>query len=102
MVRLIMLCSLIGTVGLICVCGVLSPSLHTTTDIPSYLNAPAVLERETVSVSSDDTIRSSMKEGIVEKSIEVMRGNGMSDEAIKEKIMQSFSMDAETVDNLMK
>jgi hypothetical protein len=102
MAKLIMLCSLIGTVSLIFVCGVLSPYPQMATSIPNDHNAPAFVGRENVSMSSDDVIRNRMKNGIVEKSIEVMRGNDMSEETIKEKIMQSFSMDEATIDNLMK
>jgi len=48
-----------------------------------------------------DTIKNSLREGIVERSIEVLRSNGMNEEEIKKK-MESFSLDEETMDRLLK
>jgi len=48
-----------------------------------------------------DTIKNSLREGIVERSIEMLRSNGMNEEEIKKK-MEYFSLDEETMDRLLK
>jgi len=48
-----------------------------------------------------DEIKSSLREGVVIRSIQIMRSQGLSDEKIKEKMMQSFSLDEETINSIL-
>jgi len=48
-----------------------------------------------------DEIKSSLREGVVERSIPILRSQGMSDEKIKEKMVEAFSLDEETIDRLL-
>ena len=50
----------------------------------------------------NDTIKNNLREGIVERSIEVLRRNGMSEEEIKKKLTESFSLDEEAISRLFK
>jgi len=120
MVALIMACSLIGSVILISVCGMIAPSAPPSP--PSVVTPPAIIEEthsdiydaydnEAPSPSAtirgeygnmrSDEIKSSLREGVVERSIPILRSQGMSDEKIKEKMMESFSLDEETIDRLL-
>jgi len=47
-------------------------------------------------------LRTNFRDGIVEKSIKVMRKDGIIDEVIKKKMMESFSSDEETIDRLLE
>ena len=47
-------------------------------------------------------LRTTFRDGIVKKSIKVMRKDGISDEVIKKKMMESFSLEEETMDRLLK
>jgi len=47
-----------------------------------------------------DTVKNNLREGIVKRSIEVLRHNNMSEEKIKKMMMKSFSLDEETIDRL--
>jgi len=48
-----------------------------------------------------DEIKSSLREGVVIRSIQIMRSQDLSDEKIKEKMMQSFSLDEETINSIL-
>lgn len=48
-----------------------------------------------------DTIKNNLREGVVERSIEILRHNGVSEKEIKKKMMESFSLDEETLDRLL-
>jgi len=111
-VALIMLCALVCTVPLILICGPIAPP--SIVSIPNEpINPPAITQEE-ISIPSDiidkegyeivynEDIKNSLKEGIVERSIETMRKNGMGYEAIKKKMMESFSLDEETINGLLK
>jgi len=49
-----------------------------------------------------EAIKNNLREGVVERSIEVLRRNGMSEEEIKKKMTESFSLDEETINKLFK
>jgi len=110
MVALIMLCALVCTVPLIHICGTIAPlsimsipneAINPPTIIQEEVPASSAIEKEGYEIVYNEDIKNSIKEDIVEKSIEVMRKNGMDDEAIKKKIMESFSLDEETIDRLL-
>ena len=99
MVSLIILCSLIGSVALILVCVAIAPV--TTITPPAIVEQTTMVAEEEYSIMQNDTVKNNLREGIVEKSIEVLRSNGMSEEEIKKKMMDSFSLDEETIDKLL-
>lgn len=49
-----------------------------------------------------DSIRDVFREGIVEKSIQILRNHGKSDDEIKEMMIKDFSISDETIDMLLK
>lgn len=97
MILLIMGCTLVCTVPLILICGAIAPAPPTPS--VTTITPPAIIE-EYDSMQSND-IKSSLKEGVVKRSIGIMRNNGMSDKKIKEKMMEDFSLDEETIDKLL-
>ena len=111
-VALIMLCALVCTVPLILICGTIAPP--SIVSIPEETINPPAIVQEKIPASSDivetkgckivynEDIKNSFKEGIAVRSIETMRKNGMDDEAIKKKMMESFSLDEETIDRLLE
>jgi hypothetical protein len=113
MVRIIMVCSLTGSVILVLICGGITFLTNVVTGIPNNPLAtlaiigeatgdmPAIIEEEDTDMGNRD-IRGILKEGIVRRSIEIMRRNGMDDEAIKKKIMESFSLDEEAINKLLR
>lgn len=98
MILLIMVCVLVCTVPLVIICGAIAPTPPPPPSVTT-ITPPAIIE-EYDSMQSND-IKSSLKEGVVKRSIGIMRNNGMSDEKIKEKMMESFSLDEETIDKLL-
>jgi len=108
MVTIIILCSLICTVTLVFICGAIAPAAPPTITIapPSAIiepiTPPDIIEEEYENMIDGD-LRSILREGVVEKSIGVMRKDGISDEAIRKKMMECFSLiDEETIDRLLK
>jgi len=104
MVLPIMLCSLIGSVVFIFTCG----AITSTTPLPVTITTPpAIVEQTAVDVGEEynnmqhDTIKNNLREGVVERSIEILRHNGVSEKEIKKKMMESFSLDEETLDRLL-
>ena len=81
MILLIILYSLIGSVA---------------------LASSAIVDKEGYEIMYDEEIKNSLKKEIIVRSIETMRNNGMDDEAIKKKMMESFSLDEETIDRLLE
>jgi len=65
------------------------------------ITPPTTVVEEEYDNMQHDTIKNSLREGIVIKSIEVMRKDGVDDEAIKKKMMECFSLDEETMDRLL-
>ena len=61
-----------------------------------------IVEKEGCGIIYNEDIKNSFKEGIGVRSIEAMRKNGIEDEFIKKKMMESFSLDEETIDRLLE
>lgn len=114
----IMLLSLVGTVILIGVCSplsadVLPPSPAVEPDPPLYAvedQLPSIATNwdsffTNLEVNSDmqsETIKDAMRQGIVEKSIQILRAHGKSEEEIQEMMLKDFAIKAETLDELLK
>lgn len=104
MIRLVMTCSLIGTVALIGICTFLSdPSkvaiTQNTMDMTPYF-AETQHETEELFMQSE-TIRDMMREEIVGKSIQILRSHGKSDEEIKEMMLKDFSISETALDEIL-
>lgn len=122
MIALIMTASLIGSVILIGVCAPLVPP-------PPAPPTPYVFEQEappntiekfnlifptfqdsffsnTESEEGEhemqhDTIRDQMRRGIVEKSVQILRGHGKSDEEIRSTILNDFHIEEKVLDEIL-
>lgn len=110
MVSLIMGCALVLTVPLILICGAIAPvapppivmvSPPAIIEPAQRITTPGIIGEGDESMSYSD-LRNTFRERIVKKSIEVMRRDGVSDEVIKKKMLESFSLDDETIDKLME
>lgn len=120
MIALIMTASLIGSVILIGVCAPLTPAT------PSAPLTPYVFEQEapprtieeffpTIQNSffsnteseqgehemQHDTIRDQMRRGIVEKSVQILRGHGKSNEEIRSMILNDFRIEEKVLDEIL-
>ena len=114
MIASIMFLSLVGTVLLIGVCTPLVPAapVPNLSDIPSYIEE-AQLPRfsmehneffSRIEVNEDMTsraIRDMMRQGIIEKSIQILRRHGMSEEKIRKMILNDFCIDEKTLEEIM-
>lgn len=49
-----------------------------------------------------DNLRDTFREGIVEKSIQILRAHGRNDNEIKKMILKNFSIKENVLDNLLK
>lgn len=118
MVLLIMLFSLIGTVILIFTCG-LFPTITITPEPPkTEITSPFVIEEniEEYNVATDipklfeednqdmknEDLTDVFREGIVSKSIGILRSHGKSDDEIKAMMIKDFSLDEEMIDRLLR
>lgn len=48
-----------------------------------------------------DTIRDQMRRGIVEKSVQILRGHGKSDEEIRSLILNDFAIEEKVLDEIL-
>ena len=48
-----------------------------------------------------DTIRDQMRRGIVEKSVQILRGHGKSDEEIRSMILNDFRIEEKVLDEIL-
>lgn len=122
MIALLMTVSLIGTVILIGIC---SPLASTTPAIPpvtySFEEAAEPNIRDVFTFDSQisqdtffannieggyemqsDAVRDQMRRVIVEKSVQILREHGQSDEEIREILLKDFRIDQDTLAEIMK
>lgn len=123
MIALIMTASLIGSVILTGVCAPLAPAappasptpyvfaqeapLHTSEDLsfifPTiqgnfFLNAERAQGEHGM---QRDTIRDQMRRGIVEKSVQILRSHGKSDDEIRSMILNDFRIEEKVHDEIL-
>lgn len=104
MIRLIMAFSLMGTVVLIGVCSFSFETAKTimtqnTTELGT-LSVEARYETEDLHMQGE-TVRDMFRGEIIGKSIQILRSHGKSDEEIKEMMLNDFSINETSLDNLL-
>lgn len=115
MIRLLIGCSLFGTVLLIGICALFPNTNSPMTsphDNPSSIATEEPFyesqhfnhdKEETPSVNwIDDDLRATLREHIASSSIQVLRSRGMSDEEIKSELLRDFSLTEEQVDEMLE
>lgn len=100
MVVRIMICTLIGLVALILACGAIATPLPASISI--VIISPSAIIKEEHEIMYNEDFKNIFKEGVVAKSIGVMRKDGIDDEVIKKKMIESFSLDEETINIMLK
>lgn len=123
MIALIMTASLIGWVILIGVCAPLAstpPPAPPTPYVFEQEAPPHTIEEFNLIFSAirdsffsnteseqgeyemqHDTIRDQMRRGIVEKSVQILRGHGKSDEEIRSMILNNFHIEEKVLDEIL-
>lgn len=123
MIALIMTASLIGSVILIGLCTPLAPATPPAPLTPYAFEQeapPRTIEEfnfifptiqdsffsNTESEQGEhemqhDTIRDQMRRGIVEKSVQILRGHGKSDEEIRSMILNDFRIEEKVLDEIL-
>lgn len=123
MIALIMTASLIGSVILIGLCTPLAPATSPAPLTPYVFEQEApprtIEEFNFISPTiqggffsntereqgehemQHDTIRDQMRRGIVEKSVQILRGHGKSDEEIRSMILNDFHIEEKVLDEIL-
>lgn len=119
MISLIMICSLVGTVMLILICGLLtaiSPDISEPI-VPSFPESAYTLdisdevsehknEENTVLTESRlgdrDMIKDDFREDIIRHSVEILRSMDWSEEKIREEMLRDFSIEEKRLDAIME
>ncbi|MCM1500514.1 MAG: hypothetical protein NC124_18790 [Clostridium sp.] len=105
MIGLIIICSLVGAVILILICGsftAISPNVSEPI-VPSFpesaytFDAPA--ERR---FGTDDMIKDGFREDIIRHSVEILRSMGWSEEKIREEMLRDFSVEENLLDEIIE
>lgn len=122
MIALIMTASLIGSLILIGVCAPLAPAAPPAappvfeqeapprTGEEFHLMFPAIQGSFFSSTEGEqgeygmrhDTIRDQMRRGIVEKSVQILRSHGKSDEEIRSMMLDDFRIEEKVLDELLR
>lgn len=106
MVGHIMVCALAGTVGLIGICS-LFPTVPTPKLPTEPITPPAIIEEEPrdhynfSAATREIEIKEDMKNGVVERSVEIMLRLGIDEEEIKSKMKKCFSVSDEFIDEII-
>lgn len=122
MIALLMMVSMIGTVILIGICSPLAPTAPTIPPVTYSFEETAEpniredfvfdfpISPDTFTTNNieggcemqSDAVRDQMRRVIVEKSVQILREHGRSDEEIREMLLKDFQIDEDTLAEIMK